>query len=59
MDDSHERVFSKTAGVEVVPLGLYIIRGDNITVIAEIDDQMDKQIDFSAVKADPPNSLIH
>lgn len=59
MDESHERVFSKSQGVEVVPLGLYIIRGDNISVVAEIDEEMDKQIDFSAVKADPPNSVSH
>jgi len=29
-----ERVFSKEEGVEEVPLGLYIIRGDNIAVVA-------------------------
>lgn len=27
---SHERVYSSGAGVEVVQLGLYIIRGDNM-----------------------------
>ncbi len=27
---SHERVFSSGMGVEVVQLGLYIIRGDNM-----------------------------
>ena len=29
---SHERVYSSGAGVEVVQLGLYIIRGDNMYV---------------------------
>ena len=33
LDESHERVFSLTAGVEQVVLGLYIIRGDNMYVI--------------------------
>lgn len=32
LDDSHERVYSSNAGVEQVPLGLYIIRGDNVYV---------------------------
>jgi U6 snRNA-associated Sm-like protein LSm8 len=32
LQDCHERVFSPTAGVEQVPLGLYIIRGDNMCV---------------------------
>lgn len=30
MEDAHERVYSMTNGVEQVPLGLYIIRGDNV-----------------------------
>ena len=28
LDECHERVFSATAGVEQVILGLYIVRGD-------------------------------
>lgn len=35
LQDCHERVFSATAGVEQVPLGLYIIRGDNMYVRAD------------------------
>ena len=30
LEESHERVFSMQTGVEQVPLGLYIIRGDNM-----------------------------
>ena len=30
LEGSHERVYSSTSGVEKVPLGLYIIRGDNV-----------------------------
>ena len=30
LSGSHERVYSSGAGVEVVQLGLYIIRGDNM-----------------------------
>lgn len=35
LQDCHERVFSPTAGVEQVPLGLYIIRGDNMCVCVD------------------------
>ena len=59
MDETQERVFSRSQGVEVVPLGLYIIRGDNISVVGEMDEASDKQIDFSAIKADPPNQVSH
>jgi U6 snRNA-associated Sm-like protein LSm8 len=30
LERSHERVFSEDSGVEQNPLGLYIIRGDNM-----------------------------
>jgi len=32
LDESHERVYSTTQGVEQVVLGLHIIRGDNVSV---------------------------
>jgi U6 snRNA-associated Sm-like protein LSm8 len=53
LDDSHERVFSATDGVEQVLLGLYIVRGDNVALIGEIDEDLDKNIDFSRIRADP------
>ena len=30
LDESHERVFSTSQGMEQVILGLYIVRGDNV-----------------------------
>jgi U6 snRNA-associated Sm-like protein LSm8 len=53
LDDSYERVFSSTDGVEQVLLGLYIIRGDNVALIGEIDEDHDKSIDFAHIRADP------
>lgn len=92
LDDSHERVYSRSQGVDQVVLGLYIIRGDNMwvikvinclfnqnlslflpfslsiflplylwnsAVIGEIDEELDKKIDFANVKAEPLNSVVH
>lgn len=53
LEDSHERVFSSTDGVEQHPLGLYIIRGDNVALIGEIDEELDRNIDFAHIRADP------
>ena len=33
LERSHERVFAEDMGVAVNPLGLYIIRGDNMLVV--------------------------
>ncbi len=59
LDDTHERVFSVNAGVEQVVLGLHIVRGDNIAVIGEVDEEMDKRWDLSSVRAEPITSIVH
>ncbi|XP_030856363.1 U6 snRNA-associated Sm-like protein LSm8 [Strongylocentrotus purpuratus] len=59
LDESHERVYSNTAGVEQVVLGLYIIRGDNIAVIGEVDDDVDTGLDLPNIRAEPLNAVVH
>lgn len=59
LDESHERVYSTSQGVEQVILGLYIIRGDNVAVIGEIDEDSDKSLDFQNIRAEPLNSITH
>ncbi|KAG5191734.1 hypothetical protein JKP88DRAFT_230861 [Tribonema minus] len=59
LDSCHERVYSTTAAVEVVPLGLYIVRGDNIAVIGELDEAADTERDLSSLRAVPIKPLAH
>ncbi|KAL3929980.1 MAG: hypothetical protein SGPRY_001727 [Prymnesium sp.] len=59
LDECHERVFSSTAGVEQVVLGLYIVRGDNIAVVGEIDEEVDAQLDFNELVAEPLKPVVH
>lgn len=35
LSDSKERVYSMEEGVEEIPLGLYLVKGDQMYVIAE------------------------
>eukprot|EP00040_Diaphanoeca_grandis_P005142 m.31536 g.31536 ORF g.31536 m.31536 type:complete len:93 (+) comp16479_c0_seq1:219-497(+) len=55
----HERVFSIEVGVELVPLGLYIIRGDNIAVIGEIDEEKDEGLELEEIQAAPIKPIIY
>ena len=41
-----------------VVLGLYLIRGDNIVVIGEIDEDLDSRVDFQNVHAEPLMSIV-
>lgn len=59
LDESHERVFSATTGIEQVVLGLHIIRGDNIAVIGQIDEAMDGRLDFHAIRGEPLGPVVH
>lgn len=34
LENSHERIYCKDKGVEVVPMGLFIIRGDNLYALS-------------------------
>jgi len=58
LDDSHERVYAST-GVEQVTLGLYIVRGDNVALIGEVDEEVDKKIDFTEIRVEPLGSVTH
>ena len=53
LEDCHERVYSTKSGVELEPLGLYMIRGDNVAVIGEVDEDLDAALDFSKLLATP------
>lgn len=59
LDESHERVYSSSMGVEQIVLGLYIIRGDNVAVIGEIDEDVDKNLDLANIKAEPLAPVVH
>lgn len=59
LEDCHERVYSTKSGVEQLPLGLYIMRGDNIAVVGELDEDIDSRLDLANIRAMPLKSIAH
>ncbi|KAI0069602.1 Sm-like ribonucleoprotein [Panus rudis PR-1116 ss-1] len=53
LSDSKERVYSIDEGVEEIPLGLYLVKGDQIVLIGEIDEAVDQSVDLSSIRAEP------
>ncbi|KAF8066842.1 Sm-like ribonucleoprotein [Lyophyllum atratum] len=53
LSDSKERVYSLEEGVEEIPLGLYLVKGDMVVLIGEIDDALDSAVDLSTIRAEP------
>ncbi len=54
-----ERIYSKDEPVVNEPLGAYIIRGDHVCVIGEIDLEQDAKITYEKIRADPINPIPH
>ena len=50
--DCFEKVYSKEEGVKFVNMGLYMIRGDNVMIVSEVDENLEKNIDYKEVKAE-------
>ncbi|KLO19309.1 Sm-like ribonucleo protein [Schizopora paradoxa] len=48
-----ERIYSMDDPVEEVPLGLYLVKGDQILLIGEMDEAQDNAVDLSTIRADP------
>lgn len=59
LDDSHERVFSNDQGVEKHPMGLCVIRGENVAVIGQVDRDIDLKLDLDSCKAEPLKPVVH
>ncbi|CAO3587542.1 unnamed protein product [Absidia cylindrospora] len=56
LEKCEERVFSST-GTEVNPLGLYLIRGDNICTVGLLDTEKEQEMDITQIKAEPLGPL--
>lgn len=54
-----ERIFSAKEGVEVQEHGLFIVRGDNVASIGELDSALDEEINWNEVKAEPLAPIRH
>jgi len=53
LSDSKERVYSIDEGVEEIPLGLYLVKGDQIVLIGELEETVDQAVPLSSIRAEP------
>lgn len=50
LSDAHERIYSLTSGVEQEAKGLYMIKGDNVAMFGQLDEEKEMQIDLSLMR---------
>ena len=59
LQEAQERIYSIDQSVEQVLLGIYIIRGDNVAMIGEINEELDVKQDFNTIRAKPFKPIKH
>eukprot|EP00775_Hariotina_reticulata_P003045 gene3045-3326_t len=59
LEDCCELVFSTQSGVQLAELGLQVIRGDNIAVIGEVDEEVYDTLDLDSLRAAPLKPIMH
>ncbi|ABO97341.1 predicted protein [Ostreococcus lucimarinus CCE9901] len=57
LEDCAERVYSSESGVEEAPLGVYMIRGDNVALVGPVDEELDAELDLSETRAPPLKAI--
>lgn len=45
--------------MEQISLGLKIIRGDNVSVIGLVDEQIEAQLDYSEIRGELLKPVVH
>ena len=58
LSECRERIFSPSGGVEEVSLGLYIVRGDQLCVIGEVDEAVDASVDWANTRGEKPEPIL-
>ncbi|KAG0030037.1 N(alpha)-acetyltransferase 38, NatC auxiliary [Podila clonocystis] len=53
LTDTHERLFSSTEPMKSVPIGVYVIRGETIAIIGQLDEELDEAADYENMRTEP------
>jgi U6 snRNA-associated Sm-like protein LSm8 len=58
LNNTIERIFSEKNNVIEQKMGLFMLRGDNVAIISEIDQDLEKKIDYSKIKGNKLKEFI-
>ena len=57
--DAHERVFLPAGGCEREALGLFLVRGDTVAIVGELDADEDAKVDWDGVRGTALPNVTH
>lgn len=53
-----EKIYSEDKGVKFEKMGLYLIRGDNVAIISEINDIVEKNLKYDKIMGKPLKEFV-
>jgi U6 snRNA-associated Sm-like protein LSm8 len=56
IEDTHEIIFSLNQ-TSITPLGVYLLRGDSLLMVSEIDTDKEERIDWEGVRCEPLKAM--
>ena len=51
--NSHERIFSPNESVKMLNLGIFVVRGDNVALLGQVDPELDAAVSWDDIKVGP------
>jgi len=57
--DCQERVFYPDAAPELHQLGLYLLRGENIATVGQVDTDKESEIDLDSLRGEQLKPVVH
>jgi U6 snRNA-associated Sm-like protein LSm8 len=53
LENCYEKQYSADEGIAFVKMGLYMIRGDTVAIVSQVDEILEQQINTKEIKAEP------
>lgn len=53
LSDTKERIIYKDEAGEIEEIGLMVVRGDLVSIVGLVDEELDNSIDWTKVRGDP------
>ncbi|EME31962.1 Sm-like protein LSM8 [Galdieria sulphuraria] len=59
LESTVERIFGTDVAMQEVAVGLYVLRGDDIAILGELDAEKESETDFQQIQAAPLRPVVH
>ncbi|EPY51180.1 U6 snRNP-associated protein Lsm8 [Schizosaccharomyces cryophilus OY26] len=59
LSDSVERIISLDQDTETIPLGVYLLRGENVAIVGLVNESLDADIDWEKIRGESIPDILH